>query len=153
MKILIFYPLLSIMLSAACGSSKTGAATDNEPATTGSVATTPETSPSAMENTMKTMPADSNYRFIVSFISIGEGTDPKAREMMDRILNSWNAKTGKTIDMETTPWGREGEVDFCFPLTELDASEQAAFIDEFKAVFEGKSLVQLSENQPCRHKR
>ncbi|MDQ3051854.1 MAG: hypothetical protein M3Q95_13265, partial [Bacteroidota bacterium] len=127
--------------------------TGNDPVTTESVAATPETSPSSMPNAEKIMPPDSNYRFIVSFISIGEGTDPKALDVMNRILNSWETKTGKPIEKETTPWGREGEVDYCFPLTELNATEQVAFIDEFKSVFEGKTLVQLTENQPCKYKR
>ncbi|MDQ3051767.1 MAG: hypothetical protein M3Q95_12830, partial [Bacteroidota bacterium] len=67
MKILIFYPLLSIVLSAACGTSKPGTATEtgNDPVTTESVAATPETSPSSMPNAEKIMPPDSNYRFIV----------------------------------------------------------------------------------------
>jgi hypothetical protein len=93
------------------------------------------------------------YRLIVSFISIGEGTDPEARKIMDQIVQSWETKAGKKLEMETFPWGREGEVDFCFHLKELNAPDQAAFARDLRAAFNNRPLIQIAEYQDSRHKQ
>jgi hypothetical protein len=49
--------------------------------------------------------------------------------------------------MEAVPWGREGEVDFCFRLSELSSEDQASFINEMKKAMEGRKLIQFAENQ------
>lgn len=96
---------------------------------------------------------DTPYRFIVSFISIGEGTDRNAKEILDATLYNWKTSQKKEIVYEKVPWGREGEVDFCFQLKELSAEQQVQFINELKEKFKGHDLVQFAENEPCRHKR
>ncbi|MFI5219364.1 MAG: hypothetical protein ACHQNT_07725 [Bacteroidia bacterium] len=96
------------------------------------------------------------YRLVISFISIGEGTDRNARQIFDAALSDWEKnkmKEGSKLNYETVPWGREGEVDFCFSLTELDQSEQKLFINDVRERFKGHELVQFTENEPCRHKR
>jgi hypothetical protein len=49
-------------------------------------------------------------------------------------------------------WGREGEVDYCFTLKELNPDKQAQFIDDLKAAFKGNELIQILENHPYRFK-
>lgn len=93
------------------------------------------------------------FRLIVSFISIGEGIDPNAKIKLDKVVTPWTERKGKAIQAEQYPWGREGEVDFCYRLTELTAEEQQLFVSQVIEVFKGNSLVYVSENQPCRHKR
>lgn len=125
---------------ASCGSSRESAANDKM------------TDSATKENTMTAPNQDNKYRLIVSFISIGEGTDPDARKVMDGVLENWNKKIGKTIAMEAVPWGREGEVDFCFRLSELSSEDQASFINEMKKAMEGRKLIQFAENQEGRFK-
>ncbi|MBK8413304.1 MAG: hypothetical protein IPL22_01545 [Bacteroidetes bacterium] len=93
------------------------------------------------------------YRLIVSFISIGEGTDRQGRETLDAVLADWKTKKGKEITFESVAWGREGENDFCFRINNLSEKEQQIFVSDMKAAFKGRSLVQITENQPCTHKR
>ncbi len=93
------------------------------------------------------------YRFIVSFISIGEGTDLNAKKMLDEHLVQWRNKSAREIHYEEVPWGREGEVDFCFPLIELNQSQQTQFISELKSKYNNNRLVELAENEACPHKR
>ncbi|MEO5569568.1 MAG: hypothetical protein ABIT08_15060, partial [Bacteroidia bacterium] len=57
------------------------------------------------------------------------------------------------IHYEVFPWGREGETDFCFPLSELKEVQQKEFVNEIKVKYKGHDLVQFAENEPCRHKR
>lgn len=95
---------------------------------------------------------DMKYRFIVSFISIGEGTDRNAKAVFETVLQKWQDK-GQKIDYISAPWGREGEVDFCFPLAELSESEKGLFISEMRERLKSSSLVQFFENETCRHIR
>ena len=101
----------------------------------------------------KTQPKDFVYRFIVTFISIGEGTDAKAFETLQSYLEEWKTARKKDIHYDKFPWGREGEVDLGFSLSELDAAQQKQFITEVKNKFNGNKLVQFAENEPCRHRR
>jgi hypothetical protein len=92
-------------------------------------------------------------RLLISFISIGEGTDYKARPVLDEILKSWENKTGKTFTFNQFPWGREGEVDFCFQLSELKEKDQEAFVSDVQNSFKNNSLVQISERQASPYQR
>ncbi len=102
--------------------------------------------------TTTTTTTDTKYRFNVSFISIGAGTDTKAKKQFDQYLSDYEQKNKVKLEYEITPWGREGEVDYCFMLTALDKKSQEQFILETKAVLKSSSLVRYSENTPCQHK-
>jgi DNA gyrase/topoisomerase IV subunit B len=93
------------------------------------------------------------YRLIVSFISIGEGPDFNAKTGLDRVIADWEKQKGLILKQESFPWGREGEVDYCFQLSELNNSDQQSFINEIKSSIGTSKLVQITENQPCIHKR
>ena len=62
-------------------------------------------------------------------------------------------KTGIEIASTAVPWGREGEVDLCYLLDELDNEAQASFVAEVKERLSYRSLVQFAENETCQHKR
>ncbi|NNC85165.1 MAG: hypothetical protein HKN75_03725 [Bacteroidia bacterium] len=96
---------------------------------------------------------EQEYRIIISFISWGAGVDPKARNIMDRCMSENQENTEIEVAFEDMPWGREGEVDFCFTLSELGEEEQESFVDSMKKAFEGNELVQIYENSPAIHKR
>jgi len=150
----------------ACGSSKETGSVDQNKAETAPETSAPAnqsgTTSSTTTSTPNTMTENSQvqekqeatkYRLIVSFISIGEGTDMEAREIMNKIIRSWESKSAKTIIMEEFPWGREGEVDFCFLLNELSAPDQASFAREIRSAFQGRPLIQITEYQASMHKR
>jgi hypothetical protein len=89
------------------------------------------------------------FRLIVSFISIGMGTDRKAAEVFQGYLNEYREKTHKKIERIAAPWGREGEVDYCFRLDELSPAEQAEFISGLRDRLSFSELVQFAENEIC----
>ena len=156
MKSLIITPLLITQLAFACGSNKetgTTPAAQTETTAPAATSTIDSSSPAMTTTNEEVSKAGDKYRFIISFISIGEGTDQKAKEMMDRNLKNWKDKTGKELEVESVIWGREGEVDYCFQLKELNEKQQVEFVQEMKKTFEGKDLVQITENEPCVHKR
>ena len=92
------------------------------------------------------------FRLVVSFISIGAGTDPEAKAILEAYVYDYKLKNNKVVSYYMIPWGREGEVDCCFPLDELNASEQNNFIDGLKKVIQGKELIQITENMKSRFK-
>lgn len=96
---------------------------------------------------------DESFRLIVSFISIGEGPDFKSKAAMDNVLIKWESRLGQKIDFEQVPWGREGEVDYCFQLKTLSSIQQSELITELRSAIGGSQLVQFAENQKCTHKR
>ena len=96
---------------------------------------------------------DSVYRVIVSFISIGEGTDAKAKEQLDELVNNHQRDFGMPLASEEFRWGREGEVDYCFKMKDDNSKAKDSFVRELRAKFAGNKLVQIEENAVCRHKR
>ncbi|MBL0341777.1 MAG: hypothetical protein IPP71_13060 [Bacteroidetes bacterium] len=162
MKSFIIYSSLALlMLAGSCKSQKETPASEpvavkpkQQPATA-PVSTTISATGAHEEVTTPdaSKQIENMYRFIVSFISISEGTDRTARPELDGILASWEKKMGKPITYESVAWGREGENDFCFKLNELSAEEQQSFVNEVRTAFKNRSLIQITENEPCMHKR
>jgi len=109
--------------------------------TSGSPASTAEVTP--IGNAAK----NENMRFVVSFYSIGEGIDIKAKDEFVNLLNT----NSKKISYEPKNWGREGEVDYCLSLKELSASEQTEFINRANAILNRSKLVHKKENSNCEH--
>ena len=66
---------------------------------------------------------ESSYPVTVSFYSIGEGTDGSAITRFKEFILEFNTKESVLLAYETNPWGREGEVDYCFKLEELDGKQ------------------------------
>lgn len=88
---------------------------------------------------------EEKYPVKVSFISYGAGTDAKAGKVFEAFLNSYKTK----IAYENTAWGREGEHDFCFKLTEFKKRKQKKFIAKLKAEMKPYELVRITENTTC----
>jgi hypothetical protein len=112
---------------------------------------------SAPENFVVSTSADSasstNYRLIVSFYSIGEGPDSEAHIKFVNYLDNYKREKNKAISTEETPWGREGEVDYCMKLKELTASEQSDFIANLKIALSVAKWVNFLENKPCKRRQ
>lgn len=96
--------------------------------------------------------SDTLYRFQVSFISIGSGTDRNAKQKFNDFIGEFNNANQVNIVPEIVNWGREGEVDYCFKLLGIDSSMQIKFISESNLIFIGNTLVKCFENMPCKHK-
>ena len=105
---------------------------------------------STSQNTSKT---DSLCHLSVSFISIGSGTDKKARQEYDQYIIQYEQKNKIKLNYEIIPWGREGENDYCFKLNELNKQQQDQFITETKEILKNSSLVRYSENSINKHKK
>lgn len=81
-------------------------------------------------------------RLVVSFISKGEGTDGKKIEALETYSNNHKKKPVYNVQ----PWGREGERDYSFKLTELSKSEQIDFIVNVKKLMAGSDMANVQEN-------
>ncbi len=89
------------------------------------------------------------FRFIVGFTSRGAGTDREKKAAYGAFL----AKEYPNVSYQKVPWGREGETDLCFKLSELSDVEQTGFIAKSKAFLAESDLIQFEENSACRHIR
>ncbi|MFM7175992.1 MAG: hypothetical protein ACKO0X_01050 [Bacteroidota bacterium] len=147
MKAIIISSILVCLVILGCGSTQNTTANESAPVVPRDPAKErAETVEDEQQAAMK-------YRLIVSFISIGEGPDFNAKTGLDRVIADWEKQKGKALKQEQYPWGREGEVDYCFQLSELNSADQQSFINDIKASIGTSKLVQVSENQPCMHKR
>lgn len=86
------------------------------------------------------------FRLVVSFISIGQGTDPEAAGLLANALAEFKSQKGKRPAYIMIPWGREGEVDCCFILNELAPAEQREFIGFLKGKLASRPLIQIQED-------
>lgn len=93
--------------------------------------------------------ATSDYRLIVSFISFANGIDYESKNKIVEFISDYEEKKGVNIAKEVIHWGREGEVDYCFKLTEISQSEQKKFISKIKLLSLESQRIQLRENSPC----
>lgn len=98
-------------------------------------------------------PIVTNYRITVSFISIGGGPDYKTKEKFDKYVADFGKKNHVKIKYEQVGWGREGEVDYCFALLELEEPQKSTFVKEVKAMIGENELVKIKENTTCRKPR
>jgi hypothetical protein len=96
---------------------------------------------------------DSIFRFTVSFISIGSGTDKKAMQQFMDFIEQFNNKNNVKITTEKAQWGREGETDYCLKLNEIDKNQQDKFIADVKEVLKTSTLVRYKEYDICKNKR
>jgi hypothetical protein len=143
MKFISLFILASaLFICPACSKKTTGTAENKQ--NTASVTQPSEKTDSTSRN---------NYRFIVSFYSIGSGTEGEQVTAFETFLSSYRKNLKKNLLAEKTHWGREGEVDYCMKLTELSLSDQVTFINEAKDVLKSAKRVHFIENAPCRQGR
>lgn len=93
---------------------------------------------------------DSLMRFIVSFYSIGSGSESEQMVNLKTHIASFEKKIAKRISYSQAPWGREGEVDYCFSLNDLTGQQQTDFIKGAKEVLAKAQWVHYFENKACR---
>lgn len=91
------------------------------------------------------------YPLILSFISIGAGTDYKAKDMLDTYLTEFNKGYQKNIAYESKSWGREGEVDLLFDLKDLNIEQKEKFITDIHNMFISNNLVKIKTDSASEH--
>jgi hypothetical protein len=107
----------------------------------------------AKKNAKMEVKSDENCRFSISFISIGGGTDGDAKKQFETYIVKFDVNNNTKLDYETVKWGREGEVDYCFKLSELKPKQQEIFISDLKELLKDSKLVRYQENEPCKKGR
>lgn len=101
---------------------------------------------------MTTAPPDSEKcNIMISFISIGEGTDYKAKEKLDAYLIK-KETDGIKFSLDKFRWGREGEEDYCLKLYQLNKKAMMQIIEDIKKMFSGNKLILIEENSEPKHK-
>jgi hypothetical protein len=92
------------------------------------------------------------YSMVITFFSIGTGVDIKTKKIFDEWVVNFEQKTGKKILIENYPWGREGEIDYCFDFSKLTQAEQEEFKTKVKELLKDFELVRYRENVSCNPK-
>ena len=150
----LFFACKSNKETATAADSTVTSQTKTEPLTPEPTITTAPVEPVNAGATAKVDSSkDDLYRLSVVFFSIGSGTDNKAMRAFENLISDFAVKSGKNIDYEKTPWGREGETDYCLRLNELDEKSQAEFVKQTTETLKDAKWVHIYENQPCKHKR
>lgn len=93
------------------------------------------------------------YRITVSFYSAGGGIDDKTKSNYDKFVKEFEQQRGVKLSYEITQWGKEGETDYCFPLSELNSKDKDQFANESKKLLLASNLVTIQENTSCKHKK
>jgi hypothetical protein len=90
------------------------------------------------------------FRFTVSFISKGAGTDYQMRQKYDSFLTDFETRNYIKLVLSKASWGREGEMDYCFDMTDLKKDVIDKFIAESKALLSASDRINIGENTNCR---
>lgn len=86
---------------------------------------------------------------VVSFISIGSGTDRAAYDRLQAMLKT----LASPPPFVSHRWGREGEHDECFDLSALSVADRRAFIARVTAAIQSSDRVTITENGTCQEGR
>lgn len=87
-------------------------------------------------------------RLVVSFISKGGGIDYETLKSFE----NWLAERPRFVYTKSN-WGREGEVNLCFRMTNLSTREQEIFVRDVRTQLTDKDLVIVSEWAACDKRR
>jgi hypothetical protein len=100
-----------------------------------------------------TGPVVTTYRAIVSFGSAGSGIDGQTLASLQSYIISFGKTEGVTLSYDKVPWGKEGEIDYCFPLSEISKGKQGDFVNGLKNLTKSAKGVSVIENSACTHKK
>lgn len=91
-------------------------------------------------------PQDENtVRLQVSFLSRGMGIDHETKSDFDHWL-----KQRPHILFYVSPWGREGEMSYCFALRDMSPTTQDQIVADVRRFLAGEKMVYISEYTPCK---
>ncbi len=83
--------------------------------------------------------------YVVSFISLGAGIDDDTAQEFEEFLSA----KYPDLSYDANPAGREGEIDYCFDLSDLSQERKATFREKSAQILEKSKLVQISEAEEC----
>ncbi len=86
------------------------------------------------------------FRLVVSFESICCGTNRAAQEKLERCVADFEKSHKLKLAVERRNWGREGEFDLAYSLSELPPKVQKRFIADLRATLAGEKQVEIREN-------
>ena len=90
------------------------------------------------------------FRFTVSFISKGAGTDHQMRQKYDAFVIDFETRNKVKITINKASWGREGETDYCIEFMDIQKEIIEKFIAESKALLNTSDRINIGENTACR---
>ncbi|GEM_PF-2407520 len=90
---------------------------------------------------------------VVTFSSRGSGIDGKAIDKLESLISSLGLNNSKTAQFEKVPWGREGEVDYCFDLSVIENDLALNLKTKIESEFSDNKLVQVEQHENCPRKR
>jgi hypothetical protein len=93
------------------------------------------------------------YRLVISLISFGAGTDQEAKHDIDQYIIDYRDKSGVLVAYANQGWGREGESDMMFTLSELTPEKQGEFVKGIREKLKGRELILIEENKKNRFNR
>ncbi|MGE0128101.1 MAG: hypothetical protein AB7U82_08475 [Blastocatellales bacterium] len=97
--------------------------------------------------------ATENSRLIISFHSRASGIDGRAKREIDKFISSYGKEKGVQLAKEVVRWGKEGELDYCFKLSEISEEDQKNFVSRIEVLVRNSDRTRMQENAPCRNKR
>jgi hypothetical protein len=92
---------------------------------------------------------DSFSNIMVSFISIGSGTDGKARVNFLALLDTFQKDKNIALEIEVRRWGREGEVDYCINTTTLSKNDLLELKNSTSKLLGENKLVRMNYGSKC----
>lgn len=101
------------------------------------------------KQSMEQSAADLSY-YTVSFISIGTGIDYEARIDCMEFIKEFEDQFEVILSYQTINWGREGEVNYCFDLSNLNQEHSNIFKEELEGLLQKSSLVQFNTSEICK---
>ncbi len=141
-----------------CSGSKKSANKENTVKTENAVKTdntvkmdsTVKTENTVNKSTATTEDGKKLFRFTVSFISKGAGTDYQIRQKYDAFVTDFETRNKVKIIINKAAWGREGEMDYCIEFTNINKEITDKFIAESKALLSASDRINIGENTHCR---
>ena len=91
---------------------------------------------------------NANDTFVVSFISIGAGTDYKSKARLDLYVKEFEQTEQVQLNVTVKHWGKEGETDYTYDLKNLSKKQCKAFTENIEAMFLKNNLVKIVHGKP-----
>ncbi|MBI1315835.1 hypothetical protein GC167_03125 [bacterium] len=90
-------------------------------------------------------------RWVVTFHSEGSGPDNSAMRLLEAKMVEWNQQYRWELNPERIGWGKEGEIDYCFPLDQFRDFAAQRLDALFKETFGDNRKVHWSVYPDCPH--
>jgi len=91
-------------------------------------------------------------RWVVTFDSEGSGPDNQAIRLLERKMVEWQETYRWELFPERIAWGKEGEMDYCFPINQFSDFAPQRLDALFKETFGDNPRVHWAKVPDCPHK-